>query len=339
MKLENAYNLFRAFHNYHHQKTVLSNYPMITLIEITNLCNLNCHFCAREAVEKHRGFGTMTLTQYKYILRKYSKCIRHPRIFLHGEPTLHPDITEMIRLARQVGASSVGFTTNGILVTKESFLEMAEAGLTVIEFSFEGVTPEIYETLRPGARYETVKRNILDACAVKTERGLAVNMSINIIDNALTRNHIPDFLREWSSIDGLDRVDVSHLHDWVGNTDVSSLEPVHPPWLPEVCPAPWFGVVIQYNGWIVPCCAWIYKPLGNIFEENLYDVWNNKEFVSLRKSLLAGRETHPYCKNCFSLPFSAGSHYMVKKTNRLYPLSENFFNVFILGFLRRKFKR
>lgn len=328
-KLESAYNLFKAFYNYNHHKLVLSNYPLITLIEITNRCNLRCGFCARDAVKRHRGFGDMTLQQYKYILNKYSKSIRHLRIFLHGEPTLHPDLITMIRYARQTGAASVGFTTNGVLVTKNKFLEMAKAGLTVIAFSFEGVTPEIYEKLRVGAKYETVKKNILDACITKTQLNLNVDISINIIDSALTRPGLPKFLREWSRVDGLNRVDVSRLHDWVKNTDVTALQPQLPSWLPRVCPAPWFETVIQYNGNITPCCAWLYKPLGNIFTDDLYTVWNNAEFVNLRRQLIAGRYTHRYCKNCTSLPFSEGSYYMVKETNPYYPLSRNFWDVFI----------
>jgi len=244
---------------------------------------------------------------------------------------------EIIKVTKDVGAKSVGFTTNGVLVTKDFFRKMIDAGLNVIEFSFEGTDKGSFEYLRRGAKYEVVEQNILDACAVKVENNYDVNISINIIDNKFTHSCLKDFLQKWTKVEGLDRVDIASLGDWVGTVDVSGLQ--HSQAIKynvlNVCPAPWFSVVIQYNGWVVPCCTWLYEPFGNIFQDDLKKIWNGPRFVNFRETMLKGRTNHPYCSKCKANPFSPNSPYL-KKPTRLYPFTYSFLKVFILEPLKRR---
>ncbi|MFA6088405.1 MAG: radical SAM protein [Candidatus Woesearchaeota archaeon] len=102
----------------------------ISLIEVTNACNLNCPVC-------YAGCGNMTNKKNEvnnnYIfylsLSKISKMID----FLldsengkaeilqisGGEPTLHPDIIKIISLAREKGISYVMLNTNGIRIAND----------------------------------------------------------------------------------------------------------------------------------------------------------------------------------------------------------------------------
>ena len=61
-----------------------------------------------------------------------------------------------------------------------------------------------------------------------------------------------------------------------------------------------FTLNIWPNGDIAPCDA-IYKPvvLGNIYKDNLADVFNNKIVTSFRLKLLNGKKDSMFgCKEC-----------------------------------------
>jgi radical SAM protein with 4Fe4S-binding SPASM domain len=61
-------------------------------------------------------------------------------------------------------------------------------------------------------------------------------------------------------------------------------------------------MTIQVNGDVVPCCA---DPkgsyvLGNIFETNVYDIWNNKKYQRIRKAVSTRSNELDLCSLCSS---------------------------------------
>ena len=317
-------DLFRAFQEYNLGRTKLSTLPQITNIEVTNDCNLNCRFCSREAVYKHRGIGYMSLKKFHVIRYKCSSQFRHPRLFLHGEPTLHPDLAEMVALCGIVGAKSIGITTNGVLLDEELFINLVNSGLNVLGFSFEGTSKADYEHLRRGGNYDTVKRNIEVACKLNAELNLGVKITVNIIDNAITHRGLECFKQHYGNLDGCSGVTVSELGTWAGtknNDDLEGAESIHYPRI-GFCAAPWFTASIQWNGDVVPCCAWLSDRLGNIFEDSLENIWNGEGFQDLRGKLASkGRKGHLFCAGCGNYGFSPNDVYM-ERPNKLFPFNK-----------------
>jgi radical SAM protein with 4Fe4S-binding SPASM domain len=320
---------FRRFYEFNHGYTKLHTLPMIAEVELTNICNLKCGFCNREGISK-RGFGMMPLSYFIGLVGLIHKQMIHTRLFLHGESVLNLDLVKIISFLnthyRNRNVKSIGFTTNGTLLNPELFKELIDAGLDNLEFSFEGTDKETYESLRSGANFEAVKQNILDVCKLNYALGSPVNLGINIIDCKQTHQKLNSFIEEWQKVPGLNRVDVGMLGDWAGtlNIDKYKIE-AKEDYLP-ICPAPWFTCAIHWNGDVAPCCKWVDKPMGNIFHHDkltFQELWNNKAFTDLRKTMLKGRDKHPYCKNCKSNLFSVGSPYLVEP-NRFYPFTKSF---------------
>jgi MoaA/NifB/PqqE/SkfB family radical SAM enzyme len=327
-----AWSLFKSFYEYNHRYTKLNVLPQISAIEATNMCNLRCTFCARPAIEKHRGLGFMPFARFKELVETYKDQIITPVLNMHGESTLHPDLPRMVRLVKDCGARSVSITTNGTLLNSKLFLELAEAGISGIEVSFEGTDKQNYERQRVGAHFEVVKQNILNACRLKIENNLNINLGINIIDNAITHDYLPQFFDEWSRVEGLNRIDSGKIIDWVGTLDPHTFKELlvedtysHPFSKFKVCPAPWFFVGINYNGWVVPCCHWLYAPFGNVFEQSLEQIWNGQKYVDFRKLMLSekGRFNHPYCAKCWDGTMLTSSPYF-HEPNHLFPFTKKF---------------
>jgi radical SAM protein with 4Fe4S-binding SPASM domain len=75
--------------------------------------------------------------------------------------------------------------------------------------------------------------------------------------------------------------------------------PTFPTFGDTFCVMPWMHLHIAPDGGVLPCCAGDPDhPLGNIDQDNLIDIYNNKNFQKLRQGLLTGK--HPKeCQHCW----------------------------------------
>jgi radical SAM protein with 4Fe4S-binding SPASM domain len=68
------------------------------------------------------------------------------------------------------------------------------------------------------------------------------------------------------------------------------------------CYFPWFSAFIEVNGDVKPCpvVGWELNvgKMGNIFQDNFSDIWNNASYRQMRKDLKQGRRPFPPCGTC-----------------------------------------
>ena len=101
----------------------------LALIEVNTGCNLNCPVCFADAGE---GFS-LTLEEVERMLDRLLELEGEPEVvqFSGGEPTIHPDILEMVRAAKARGIPNVMINTNGVRIARDNrFLE--ELGLSYV---------------------------------------------------------------------------------------------------------------------------------------------------------------------------------------------------------------
>ncbi|WP_421902063.1 SPASM domain-containing protein [Maridesulfovibrio sp.] len=72
------------------------------------------------------------------------------------------------------------------------------------------------------------------------------------------------------------------------------------------CAYPWQQLIIDLTGEVVPCCYWSGygnsgEPMGNINTQSIEEIWNNANYVELRRVIASGNipATHP-CANCLA---------------------------------------
>jgi len=83
-----------------------------------------------------------------------------------GEPLLHPDIVEMVALAKELGAKTE-LITNGLLLDKEMAEGLVMAGLDTLVVSVDGTSPESYADIRSGTNLHVVQENMEGLHAVR----------------------------------------------------------------------------------------------------------------------------------------------------------------------------
>ncbi len=128
-------------------------------VEPTTACNLSCSICIRNSWNEPTGYMDM---------RTYGRLIDGLRA-VHslssmafwgiGEPLLHPQIPEMISLAKSLGAQTE-LITNGLLLDKDMSEALVRAGLDKLVVSVDGTSPETYSSVRSGADLSALQDNV-----------------------------------------------------------------------------------------------------------------------------------------------------------------------------------
>ncbi|RPJ53334.1 MAG: radical SAM protein, partial [Methanobacteriota archaeon] len=124
--------------NNHLSSTLLAN------IDVTNRCNLSCHFCFANA----KACGYIYEPSFDQIadmlkLLRAERPVPAPAVqFSGGEPTMRDDIEDIIRMAKQLGFSQVQIASNGIKLASDPgyIRQLKEAGLSTVYLHFDGVT-------------------------------------------------------------------------------------------------------------------------------------------------------------------------------------------------------
>ena len=117
------------------------------IIEVNTACNLNCPVCFANA-----GIGfSITMAQAEGMLDRFIEIEGDPEViqFSGGEPTIHPQLLDMIQAAKDRGVRQVMVNTNGVRIAKDDkFLESLARLKPVIYFQFDGLRRETYRTIR-----------------------------------------------------------------------------------------------------------------------------------------------------------------------------------------------
>ena len=115
-------------------------------LKIGFLCNNNCLFC----VQGHKkAFGNRkTSEQLREHIHRSANEGYKAIVFTGGEPTIHPDIIDLVKYARGMGFTLIQIQSNGRRFAYIDFCkEMIKAGANQFAPSVHGPTPEIHDYL------------------------------------------------------------------------------------------------------------------------------------------------------------------------------------------------
>ena len=125
------------------------------VLVLTEKCNFACPYCRTNNGEE------MPTSRAEEIIRLWGKEQTHAILFTGGEPTLHPDLVQLVKLAKKVGIRRVGVGTNGSADIK-LYHELWKAGVDDFSISLDADNPEDGAKLsgRSGRIWEKTVANI-----------------------------------------------------------------------------------------------------------------------------------------------------------------------------------
>lgn len=263
------------------------DFPKRIEIELSNRCNSKCTYCPRNFGVGKEGF--MSLRLYKKIINEAEKHVDITlQLHRRGESLLHPDFVKMLDYIKGK-FKEVQLATNAILLDVEKAEAIAET-VTFLSFSID--LPEVYALKRGVDVYEVVEKNILDFLRINKKTKTQVSM---VKDGSVKEKDMQKFKELW--IDKVDRVRIYEEHSVGGvyGATKAKREGRTP------CVKPFTDMVIYRNGKVVRCNHdWSNKPLGDLNENTIDEIWNNAEFEKIRREQLSLEFTEEICKKCNS---------------------------------------
>lgn len=242
-------------------------------IETNNTCNLSCIMCpVNHQMERKKEY--MDFDLYKKII-DMAVPLGTLQLTGLGEPTLHPNICDMIAYAKMKRVEVVNIITNGTLIDEQKCIELLESGLDFITFSLDGLG-EVHEEIRgKGSNYERIRNTIFNFVRLREKINPSCMVSINYTAGATNTNNDSKSIKEFENY-------------WRGKVDftyISSSIDIKSKLRTKACIFPWRLLVVQSNGNVVPCCIDFEGQLniGNAKEQSVKKIFNSDKMVELRR--------------------------------------------------------
>ncbi|MDT3274133.1 radical SAM/SPASM domain-containing protein [Shewanella sp. SP2S2-4] len=299
--------------------------PFSVHIDVSSICNYRCSFCfqadnrAMKKVDLKRG--KMSVEMFKKIvndLAEFPEKIKKIKIGNHGEPTLHQDLPEMIKYAKEKNvAEIIEVFTNGSKLTPELNRALVDAGLQRINVSIEGLSDERYmQVAGVKQNFNEIVEGVRHLHSIK---GPELTIYVKIADqtSALDKGNNTTFI--------LDETERQYFFDTFGGIcDEIFIEKIVPQWAEtqldkqnevaktgmynqkikkykDICPFTFMYLHFNCDGQTSPCTLdWPRKVvIGNVNEQSVKEIWEGKSLHQLRVAMLKGRrEQINFCNNC-----------------------------------------
>lgn len=121
--------------------------PWLAQVVIIRRCNLSCRYCSEyDNTSEPIPFALLKLRFEKLrALRTWALCLTG------GEPTLHPQLPELVQEMQTLGFRRRQLITNGYRLNRMLIEQLNTSGLTDMQISVDGVTPNAMtvKTLKP----------------------------------------------------------------------------------------------------------------------------------------------------------------------------------------------
>jgi 7,8-dihydro-6-hydroxymethylpterin dimethyltransferase len=232
-----------------------AQHTCLGIIEVNTACNLDCPICFAESGTRPQEHGySLTLEQVESMLDAFVRAEGEPEAvqLSGGEPSIHPEILEMLAAARRRGIELVMLNTNGIRLARDPRFApaLAEIGIHVY-MQFDGFDDATQVAIR-GKPLTEEKLRALDNCA---DAGLAVSLAATV-ERGLNEHEVGPILRfgvEHPAVTGVFLQPVTHSGRFRADAD-----PLRKLTNSDVIDA----ICEQLPGWFrgddfvpVPCCS------------------------------------------------------------------------------------
>ena len=158
-------------------------------LEITRRCNLNCDYC----YQKNRSHSDKNIHQIEEDLQTLLRLRKTDTMFISGgEPLLHPQIEEIVRIVDFYNVKPV-LVTNGHILTKEMLKQLKKAGLFGIVFHVDSGQSRPGWTGKSEKELNGLRQTYTDM--MFDEKGLACGFNTTILPETLLE--VPDIV-EWT---------------------------------------------------------------------------------------------------------------------------------------------
>lgn len=286
--------------------------PESLSVEPASVCNLRCPECTLGGGRLQRSGQLMDATTFENALQPLAPWLVSCQFFLQGEPTLNPNLCQMIAGAHRRRIFTTA-STNGQTLSPDLCSELVGSGLDQIIVSIDGTTQKVYEQYRVGGSLQKAIDGIGNIVRARRELGRSnPAVTAQFIVFRHNEHQIADFkrlARQW----GADRVvlKTAQIETSATAADLLPLNPKHSRYHlaadGNIAPKRQFNtncfrlrstMVVTSNGDVALCCydKNCRHRLGNVNQTNAISIWNSAEADNLRQQVW--ENGLKICRNC-----------------------------------------
>jgi MoaA/NifB/PqqE/SkfB family radical SAM enzyme/Flp pilus assembly protein TadD len=169
------------------RKTIIKSKVKRLWVTLTTRCNIRCRTCGlwSSPWDIPRKTVDEVLALYPYLERL---------VWLGGEVFLCPYFDELFEKALEFPHLQQQIITNGVILTPRWIERIIRAKNTELTFSVDGVTKEVYEYIRVGAKFDKLIANIKLANKIKQESYSKTPLRMNTVIMKSNYRQLEDFI-------------------------------------------------------------------------------------------------------------------------------------------------
>ena len=257
------------------RRTTCLSRPFIFRIDPCSACNLRCVSCISHKT-KTKEKRVMDLEDLKIIVTRIKKHAIRASLYDMGEPLLNKDIYKMIKYTADLNISTL-ISTNFNLFNEEYIDTLFNSRLTVLEPCLDGFTQESYEKYRKQGFVDIVKKGIQLVMEEKYKRKSKwpyVDVQVVLFDHIMHElQEIDHFLKQCK----VDKITYREENLGFNSQETTIKNKIGER---DYCYWLYIGMMIRPDGNVYPCCGRGFDrfPYGNLFEQDISGIWNNKYY-------------------------------------------------------------
>ena len=297
--------------------------PYSVMIDIEDECDLHCKMCYFHSPfieEKFRdSFTRMEFSDFANLITEFTH-LRVKKLILcgKGEPFLHPEIAEMIKLVKSQGFY-LNIFTNGIHINEKYLKVILDFKVDRLTFSIHAGDEDTYYRVHPTApegafsKIETILKRI-NKFKEENRSKLPYLKFVYVIykDNYRNINEMIKFARKHRANEilfkpvqlfpqqkelSMDESDITWLIDEIRKLKIdiknnlnnyiwslTNKKSSETNTRKRLCFLPWYQSVIATNGDVL-FCTYNQIKMGNIKENKFSKIWFSRDYQKLRKEL------------------------------------------------------
>ena len=269
-------------------------------IEIGNICNLDCSFCGGTVKPKKQ----MTCEEFALICEKIKNKTKFIYLHIMGEPLLHKDLTDILKIAKENNLP-VCITTNGTLLKEKGEILLKnndcvhKVSISLHSPEGNGITDfdNYLETAVSFSKAAAQKEifTVFRLWNKDSAEGIGKNIQNEYIESFLKT----EFKREWQTrprgyrLDKNIFLEFDGVFTWPSNSKADSITN-------GFCHGLSSQIGILADGTVVPCCLDSNGEieLGNIFKSSLEEILNGARATAIKQNFAKGKIFEPLCQKC-----------------------------------------
>jgi MoaA/NifB/PqqE/SkfB family radical SAM enzyme len=288
-------NLFKYYQNPLYKKAnsikTMPLFPFVSSLEFTNVCNLDCLFCARAIMTRKHGYMDEALF-YK-IIEEYRKNEIFVKINGYGENLLHPKAVEFIKEIKK--ENKLYLTSNCTTLNDKISDALISSNVDILQVSIQGVDKKSYEAQRRKSNFDQVVNNLKGLIKLRSDNPYPfIHFSTTVLDE--TDEQLNDFIKLGFELGvdsvGIGRTDYDRVIDEMITDNErkvqinefrkrQTLEKVSDhSYLYKYIDVNWDGIVVSsffdFDEFI---------PVGDLNNQTMAEIWNNSEVLNALRVL------------------------------------------------------